>query len=364
VLHVRALVDLLATRSERWGAGPAAIRLRATFAPGELAEAYRELVTAGSSGRPHRYVDPRALEQSEATTLGTRVVSLIHEDGNADDSTSWASFERSRPTPALDSSPVLRKLIDSIPAPIRTARLLGLQPGACIEPHRDAGSGFAAGILRLHVPVVTNDGVEFWVGSERQKWQTGELWYADFRRLHSVANRGTQLRVHLVLDVGITPELMQLFPERFAQEQTARGIFYYRWPLSLQAPTLSRYESRFLLPAGFIRGVDRELEAALEVDGAVLRLVVSAELPVELGAQRVSASRSAVADLVPTGPETLAVLGAQPAYTWEYESRGGARSALWVVNRCVATADYRGLETLSPDQPVEHREERIRLALR
>src|SRR5437762_2674325 len=55
-------------------------------------------------------------------------------------------------------------------------------------------------------------------------WPAGQLWYADFTRLHAVENRGTTRRIHLVFSVGVSDELLELFPEVFRRPEH-RGEF-------------------------------------------------------------------------------------------------------------------------------------------
>ena len=92
-----------------------------------------------------------------------------------------------------------------------SVRFLKLTPGSVIKPHSDERLSFFVGYVRLHIPVLTNDKVEFVADGEGLKMQPGECWFADFSRTHSVANRGDQDRVHLIIDLIVNDWLTELF---------------------------------------------------------------------------------------------------------------------------------------------------------
>jgi hypothetical protein len=79
-------------------------------------------------------------------------------------------------------------------------RLLRLHAGSRVREHRDADLGLADGELRIHVPVVTSEQVEFVVANRRLMLREGEAWYIDFSQPHRIDNRGASDRIHLILD--------------------------------------------------------------------------------------------------------------------------------------------------------------------
>jgi hypothetical protein len=103
-------------------------------------------------------------------------------------------------TPALDYCPYFREILAAFRCPIKSARLLKLGPGASIREHRDYDLGLDDGEARVHIPVVTNPSVEFLLEGRRVVMNEGEAWYLELNRRHSVRNRGTTDRVHLVID--------------------------------------------------------------------------------------------------------------------------------------------------------------------
>lgn len=103
-------------------------------------------------------------------------------------------------TPNLARTPYFRAVIAAFPMPLQGIRLLKLAAGANITEHTDGGLGFEDGQVRFHIPVITNPEVEFRLAGQRLDMRPGEVWYADFNQVHSVHNRGSEDRIHLVID--------------------------------------------------------------------------------------------------------------------------------------------------------------------
>jgi len=62
----------------------------------------------------------------------------------------------------------------------------------------------------VHVPVLTNDHVDFIVAGERVVMRPGECWYVNVDQMHSVLNRGATRRVHLIIDVVVNDWLREI----------------------------------------------------------------------------------------------------------------------------------------------------------
>ncbi|BBP62640.1 hypothetical protein PHLH5_01810 [Pseudomonas sp. Cab53] len=95
------------------------------------------------------------------------------------------------------------------PLQIVSARLLRLGPGGCIHEHRDYDLGGPDADLRLHVPLLSAPGVDFWLEGQIIPMAVGECWFLDLARPHRVVNRSAWPRVHLVLDCRPGPWLEQ-----------------------------------------------------------------------------------------------------------------------------------------------------------
>lgn len=114
-------------------------------------------------------------------------------------------------TPLMQSCPAVKELMQQMHCPVLSARFLNLQAGAVIKPHRDHELAFENGEARLHFPVFTNDGVEFFVEQEQVRMREGDCWYINANLTHSVVNRGNADRIHLVIDCEVNDWLRELF---------------------------------------------------------------------------------------------------------------------------------------------------------
>ncbi|MDF2186944.1 aspartyl/asparaginyl beta-hydroxylase domain-containing protein [Paraflavitalea sp. CAU 1676] len=129
-------------------------------------------------------------------------------------------------TPLMQNCPAIRQLISTFQCPIRSVRLLNLKRGAIIKEHRDHELAFEHGEARLHIPVFTNEHVEFFVQQERIIMEPGECWYINANLPHRVANYGPTDRIHLVIDCTVNDWLRELFersPKTTVAEERKTG---------------------------------------------------------------------------------------------------------------------------------------------
>lgn len=70
------------------------------------------------------------------------------------------------------------------PLEIVSARLLRLGPGGRIHEHRDYDLGGPDADLRLHVPLLSAPGVDFWLDGQIMPMAAGECWFLDLARPH------------------------------------------------------------------------------------------------------------------------------------------------------------------------------------
>lgn len=133
-------------------------------------------------------------------------VALMSQNGKSDSIYALPmTNEKLIATEALGSCVYFKEILDDFLFEKTTVRLLQLAVGAEIKPHSDHDLGYEDGCFRLHIPIITNSGVEFILDGKRLIMNEGECWYIDANFTHSVANRGTQDRIHLVVD-GIRNE--------------------------------------------------------------------------------------------------------------------------------------------------------------
>ena len=107
--------------------------------------------------------------------------------------------------------PYIRSVLSEFDCPLHAVRLLKLSAGAVIKEHRDAELNYENGEIRLHIPVVTHDDVEFYLDTERIYLKEGECWYMNFNLLHNISNKSKVDRVHLVIDTAVNDWVKGLF---------------------------------------------------------------------------------------------------------------------------------------------------------
>jgi Aspartyl/Asparaginyl beta-hydroxylase len=134
-------------------------------------------------------------------------------------------------TPARRELPQLEPIIEAVPGVKHRIRIMKLAPGGEIGRHSDAidrDAGATPGkLLRIHVPICTNSGVWFtsWDVHGRPRrvhMQEGEVWYLDTRKPHCVENSGTTDRLHLVMDVVASPQLLERLDPRSSSDISTR----------------------------------------------------------------------------------------------------------------------------------------------
>ena len=108
-------------------------------------------------------------------------------------------------TPALITSPYLSSVVDTFRAQTKVTlvRLLRLAPGAFVDEHTDPTLGLQIekSVIRLTVPILTNDTVEFFLNGIPVPMQPGECWYLRLTDPHRVVNAGVTERISMTIDM-------------------------------------------------------------------------------------------------------------------------------------------------------------------
>jgi hypothetical protein len=130
--------------------------------------------------------------------------SAIYPDPNSD-----AAFVD---TPALARCPYFQAILAELHFPVRSVRLLRLGPDSRIREHRDYKLGYEDGEIRIHIPITTNQDVDFVVNGQKLQMCAGESWYINFNLPHRVVNRGRTPRIHLVIDCAVNDWLRERLP--------------------------------------------------------------------------------------------------------------------------------------------------------
>lgn len=122
-----------------------------------------------------------------------------------------------RNTSLLERCDYFREVLSVFPCPLKAVRLLSLAPGSFIREHSDHALGYEDGEIRLHIPIRTNPGVEFYVCGERLVLEEGNCYYVNVNLPHRVNNRGADARIHLVIDACVDDWVRSLFEKCFAK---------------------------------------------------------------------------------------------------------------------------------------------------
>lgn len=127
-------------------------------------------------------------------------------------------------TPMLAACPYFRLVLDTFEAPLRAVRLMRLTAGSAIKEHTDHELSFEEGTVRIHVPVVTNAEVEFYLNRNRVVLEAGSSWYLRLSDPHSVANRGAADRVHMVIDAEVNDWVRRVLETAAALATAERSL--------------------------------------------------------------------------------------------------------------------------------------------
>jgi quercetin dioxygenase-like cupin family protein len=253
--------------------------------------------------------------------VGWSVLSLRSQNGEAKETTSGGpGLTDFQDTPAMRAAPYLREVLEAIPGPKRSVRLSVLPPGGSIARHDDVVLSLEHGLVRLHAPIQTGPEVEFEVGGERIQMAPGELWYGDFTLPHAVENRGAGERVHLLIEVAVTPALRSIFPAGFWD---ARDVVTVEAPAPPAAP-VEAYACRFTGPSLFARLLPKSWTSWQRFEGA---------LAPRSGELVMSVNGAPAIALDPRGGDRFAFRGGPPCVVLEVERGEGGVRALKLRSR-------------------------------
>ena len=108
-------------------------------------------------------------------------------------------------TTALRMSPYLASIVEGFRehATVTLVRVLRLEPGAVVKEHTDPTLALEIpdSVIRLTIPVLYDDTVDFFLNGTPVPMQPGECWYMRLSDPHSVVNSGGQERISLTIDM-------------------------------------------------------------------------------------------------------------------------------------------------------------------
>ncbi len=193
---------------------PDRLRLPLAFEPARLAADLAAVATAGWTEHfvKQNYDGDWSVIALRGPKGETHPVRLIYSD---------PACREFADRPLLAAAPYFRQILQGLECPLQAVRLMRLAPGSRIKEHRDHDLCFEDGVVRLHIPVVTNAGVDFRLNGERCVMPAGSAWYLRLSDPHSVANRGETERVHLVIDAEVNGWLAALFKRAVVEGRAA-----------------------------------------------------------------------------------------------------------------------------------------------
>jgi hypothetical protein len=116
-------------------------------------------------------------------------------------------------TPLMSRCRYVPEVLAAFKCELQTVRFLKLAAGSVIRRHRDYALGLEDGFVRVHVPALTNDGVNFVLNDEIVPLKAGEAWYLNVNNYHSVTNEGTTDRIHLVIDCVVNDWVREMLAQ-------------------------------------------------------------------------------------------------------------------------------------------------------
>ncbi|CAE8622780.1 unnamed protein product, partial [Polarella glacialis] len=156
--------------------------------------------------REHSFLEKPAVlvETMQGKTQGWSSIPLRSVGGATGDEGNILSFMQNEAefadTPVMKHCPYIRQIISEIEtAKVFRVRLMKLKAGGVIAPHHDFFESHK--VVRLHLPIVTNKQVEFFIRGKAHTLEPGMLYFTNVRQEHEGANRSNSDRVHLVIDV-------------------------------------------------------------------------------------------------------------------------------------------------------------------
>jgi hypothetical protein len=97
----------------------------------------------------------------------------------------------------------LPQVLSWFKCPLKSVRLMKLSAGSIIKKHTDLDLSAEYGEARLHIPIITNEDVHFYINDTEVNMAEGECWYLRLSDPHNVDNKSYEDRIHLVIDVVV-----------------------------------------------------------------------------------------------------------------------------------------------------------------
>ena len=120
-------------------------------------------------------------------------------------------------TPALEAAPYLGEVIDTFRqhCSVTLIRLIRLAPGSTVDEHVDPTLGLEIdrSVVRLTVPIYSDENVAFYLNDRIVPLQPGECWYMRLTDPHRVENTGVRERINMTIDLVPNAWLVSLISD-------------------------------------------------------------------------------------------------------------------------------------------------------
>ena len=103
-------------------------------------------------------------------------------------------------TEELKKCPYLQEVLNTFQCDKFMFRTQNLKAGGRIEKHSDGDKGLASNIVRLNIPVSTNDNVYTYFNNERIPMKSGECWLPNVIKVHEMENNSDETRWQIMVD--------------------------------------------------------------------------------------------------------------------------------------------------------------------
>jgi len=108
-------------------------------------------------------------------------------------------------TRALQEAAYLSQVVDTFRehTDVTLVRLLRLEAGAVVREHTDPTLGLEQekSVIRLTIPVISGEQVEFYLNDSLVPMRPGECWYLRLSDPHRIVNAGDTERINLSIDM-------------------------------------------------------------------------------------------------------------------------------------------------------------------
>jgi len=158
---------------------------------------------------------------------GWEVVSLYSESGEAG-SVAKNLNTKTSPTEIIKyfsyTNTVIKNLLNKYECEPRRIRFSTLKAKKKISWHRDWDESIEHGNSRLHIPLVVNNKCQNNLCHELYNWIPGGLFYGDYSFPHQIINKGSEERLHLIIDLK-NPKNLFTHIEKFSTDEIKRKKF-------------------------------------------------------------------------------------------------------------------------------------------